>query len=168
MQKMRQMTLECFVKRYLLDLSGQKSLSIHKLAKDANNNERLKNALIFYCYLTFKIKILIKYLKVSDEEKTFLSSSSSSVDDYDKRYDFEKIYTSYRRYLNKKTYDNEIKNSIRLNTLKIMNDKKITKYKIYKGLELNPGNVNDYLTNGNVEKVSLETSKRIYQYCLSF
>ena len=49
-----------------------------------------------------------------------------------------------------------------------MEEKGITKYKIYNLLNLNPGNVNDYLTNGNIKKVSLSTSKKIYQFCLSY
>lgn len=165
---MRQMTLNAFVKQYLLDLSGQKSLSVHKLAILANKSERIKNALVLYCSLNNKIKILVKYINIGDEEKEELLSGANILEKQYRKYDFEKIYLSYQRYTMTKEYDNKIKATILANTLTLINEKKITKYKVYKTLRLNPGNINDYLTNGNVDKVSLSTSKRIYQFCLSY
>lgn len=164
---MRRMTIETFLKKYLCDLSGLNSLSIHKLAILANRNERIRNVLILYCSLEGKLRILVKYLKMDEKEKALLLSNSNVIENQYKKYDFEKIYLSYRRYVNKNEYDNEIKASIRLNTIKVMEDKKITNYKIYKMLKLNPGNISDYLTNGNVKKVSLLTTKKIYEFCLS-
>ena len=164
---MRTMTLETYAKNYLCDLTGQKSVSIHKLAGLANKNERIKNALIFYCFVMDKMRTLVKYLEIDEDEKELLLSTGNIIENQYKRYDFEKIYQSYHRYVNRIKYDNEIKASIRKNTLQIMKDKKISKYQIYNSLHLNPGNINDYLTNGNVSKVSLSTSKKIYQYCLS-
>lgn len=162
------MSIECFTKRYLLDLSGQKSLSIHKLSLLANKDERLKNALILYCLLSGKERVLVKYLKLDNDEKAAILSKTNVIKNQFEKFDFEKIYLSYDRYMNKKHYEDEIKASIRENTLKVMEEKKITKYKIYKRLNLNAGNINDYLTNGSVEKVSLSTSKKIYQFCLSY
>ena len=104
---------------------------------------------------------------ISKEDKALLISNTNVIENQYEKYDFEKVYLSYRRYMNKNEYDNEIKTSIRLNTIQVMKDKRISKYKIYNSLHLNPGNVNDYLTNGNVKKVSLLISKKIYQYCLS-
>ena len=165
---MRRMTFRCYVEKYLQDLSGQKTLSIHKLAAIANSDVRMKNVLILYCCLNNKEKVLVKYLNLSPEEKSALLSSENHIKNQFDKFEFEKIYKSYDRYSNKKEFDNEIKNTIRLNTLEVMSKKSITKYKIYKFLNLNPGNINDYLTNGNVDKVSLSTSKKIYQFCLGY
>lgn len=162
------MTIKGFVEKYLQDLSGQKTLSIHKLASIANGDVRMKNVLILYCCLNNKEKVLVKYLNLSQEEKSALLSPENHIKNQFDKLEFEKIYKSYDRYINKKEFDNEIKNTIRLNTLEVMNKKSITKYKIYKFLNLNPGNINDYLTNGNVDKVSLSTSKKIYQFCIGY
>ena len=50
----------------------------------------------------------------------------------------------------------------------MMDDKKITKYRVYRDLSLNPGNINDYLTNGNSKKVSMNVVKKIYNYCRNY
>ena len=40
----------------------------------------------------------------------------------------------------------------------------VTDYCIYKQLELNPGNVNAFLKNGDVSKVSLDTVRKILSF----
>ena len=54
------------------------------------------------------------------------------------------------------------------NIVRMMNEKGISNYRVYKDLNLNPGNINDYLTNKNVKKVSLQTVKQIYNYVSSY
>ena len=82
-------------------------------------------------------------------------------------YSFGKIYQSYLRKTKTNEYDDETKALIRINILNSMKEKGISNYRIYTDLKANPGNVNDYLKNGNVKKVSLKLVKDIYRYCQS-
>ena len=43
-------------------------------------------------------------------------------------------------------------------------EKGITNYRIYKNLNLNPGNVNAFLRNGDVSKVGLDTARNILSF----
>ena len=43
-------------------------------------------------------------------------------------------------------------------------EKGITNYRIYKALNLNPGNVNSFLKNGDTGKVGLNTARRMLKY----
>ena len=47
---------------------------------------------------------------------------------------------------------------------KCQKEKHISNYRIYTDLHLNHGNINDYLTNGNVSKLSLATAQKILDY----
>jgi hypothetical protein len=42
--------------------------------------------------------------------------------------------------------------------------KNITNYRIYTDLKLNHGNINSWLKNGDCDKVSLETARRVLKY----
>lgn len=165
---MRKITFNSFVERYLIDVSGTRTLSIHKLYLMCRDNCRIVDPLCLYCVLNKKTDIFFKYFS---DEKYDIFKSLTKDNFLDKRYSdysFQKIYQSYLRKVNISQYDNEIKTKIRKNIIDMMKEKKITNYRIYKDLELNPGNVNDFLTNNNSKKVSLSLVKRIYNYCLLF
>ena len=164
---MRGLTFKTFLKQYLVDISGQKSFSIHKLSKLAKNNSRIDSPLILYCALNNKMSVYLKYNSKNDKELLELNENNYLNEKY-QFYDFEKIQNSYLRKANYFKYENETKTLIRKNVLKMMNQKGITKYRIYKDLSLNAGNINDYLTNSNSSKVSMNTAKKIYNYCLNY
>ena len=46
----------------------------------------------------------------------------------------------------------------------LQQEKEITNYAVYKALNLNPGNTNAFLKNGDVSKLSLDTVRRILEY----
>ena len=77
-------------------------------------------------------------------------------------YDFKKIWEAYLTSNKRIDYENEFKSKLRESILEKMKANKISKYRVYTDLKLNPGNVNDYLTNGNCKKVSLDVGKSIY------
>lgn len=163
---MRKLTFNTFLKQYILDLSGQASLSIHKLSRLAKKNYRLADPLLLYCLLEDKMDVYCKYSKLTPDLKQ-LTKDNYLDDKYDS-YSFQKINQSYLRRVNAHEYDIGTKSLIRNNILKMMGDKKITKYRIYTDLSLNPGNINDYLSNGNSKKVSLDLVKKIYNYCSNY
>ena len=149
-----------------MDVSGQPSFSIHKLARLSKKNVRIVDPLILYCVFEDKMDIYQKYLTI-DQNLASLNKDNY-LDNRYSDYGFQKIYQSYTRKSNLHEYDLQTKTLIRNNIIKMMDDKNITKYRVYKDLNLNPGNVNDYLTNGNSKKVSLELVKKIYNYCRNY
>ena len=160
---MRQLTFKTFLKQYLADVSGRKSLSIHKLANLSKKNIRIVDPLILYCLLDNKLNTLSKYLSIEISDLT----QENFLDEQFSNYSFQKIYQSYLRKNKINEFDNETKSLIRVNILISMKEKKISNYRIYTDLKVNPGNVNDYLKNGNAKKVSLKLVKDIYNYCQS-
>jgi len=48
----------------------------------------------------------------------------------------------------------------------IQQQKQISNYRIYTDLKMNQGNVNDFLTNGNVSKLSLSSVEKIFDYVM--
>ncbi len=162
---MRQMTFINYLKYYLSDVSGQKTVSIHKLYNLSKNNIRIISPLILYCVFSDKQNIFFKYFNVEEFPLIEQLNRDNFLDSKFAEYDFQKIHQSYLRKINVTKYDDEIKLLVRNNILKLMKEKGITNYKVYKVLGLNPGNVNDYLSNGNPKKVSLATAKLIFEYC---
>ena len=165
---MRKLTFVTFVKMYLMDVSGDSSLSIHKLAVLSKHNHRIIDPLILHCLFSDKMDIFFKYFdkeKYSDLKNLNLGNYLS---DEFSRYSFKKIFHSYQRRVSITQYDNETKAMIRENILKMMDEKDITCYRIYTDLKINPGNINDFLKNCNTSKVSLELVKKIYNYCVAY
>ncbi len=160
---MRKLTFRTFIKRYLVDISGQQTLNIHKLAKLSKKNVRVIDPLILYCLFENKMNVLSRYLNTNVEGLT----TENFLDDKFSSYSFQKIYQSYLRKLKINEFDNETKSLIRDNIITMMKEKSISNYRIYTDLKANPGNINDYLKNGNSKKVSLELVKDIYNYCQS-
>lgn len=168
MQEMRKLTFKTYLKDYLSDVSGLKSLSIHRLIKAAEDNVRIIDPLVLYCLLNNKMKVFSKYFvdKKYDDLKEL--TSSNFLDEKYGHYSFKKIYQSYERRANVISFDNQTKSLIRNNILLMMRNKQISKYRIYTDLKLNPGNVNDFLKNDNHKKLSLDIVKKIYTYCSLF
>ncbi|MBO4668143.1 MAG: transcriptional regulator [Bacilli bacterium] len=165
---MRKLTFKTYLKQYLVDVSGQRSLNIHKLAILSKNNLRLVNPLILHCVLNDKTNVLFKYLDINKYPLVLALTKNNYLDKDFSIFEFKKIHQSYIRKANTIEYDNETKSLIRKNILKMMSDKNITNYRIYKDLKANPGNVNDYLKNNNCKKVSLKLVKQIYKYCEAY
>ena len=162
---MRQWTFPGFIKYYIYDLTGSKSLNVHKLAEETTANYRLLEPLILYCLYFKKIHILRKYIDekyISIVDEVNLENVFS--DKYSNDYSFIKVRTSYRRRAEKYEYGKTIKSMIRENIKKEMDKKNLSIYFIYKSLHLNKGNVNAFISKGDVDKISLETAKKIYNF----
>ena len=65
---------------------------------------------------------------------------------------------------NKKTNTDKIKAIMYSKIVEVKNLKNITNYRIYTTLKLNPGNANAFLKNGDISKVSLNTTRQILQF----
>ena len=77
---------------------------------------------------------------------------------------YQKVYNSYLFKINRVKNEEHTKSLMLLRIKDMQQQKHITNYRIYTDLHLNPGNVNDFLTNGNVSKLSLKTAEMIYDY----
>lgn len=165
---MRKMTFVSFLEYYLSDVSGQSSLSIHKLFKLYKKNFRILDSLILYALFTDKMHILYKYIDDSKKHLLIGLTKDNFLEDKYDYFEFKKIYQSYIRKINKHEYRNITKQMSRKHILSFMAEKNISNYRIYTDLSLNPGNINDYLTNGNVHKVSLSLVEKIFRYCRDY
>ena len=167
---MREQLFMNFLQDYLQDVSGLQTCNIHKLANEMKKNYRIRDSLILYCALSGdnRKKILNRFTNNKYKEvMSNLNENNFLSDDYEE-YEFRKIWNSYQNKIKIVEYDNYIKENARLTILKSMKEKGITNYRVYKDLNLNPGNINDYLTNNNLKKVSVATVKAIANYVYTY
>lgn len=162
---MREMTFKAYTKYYLRDLTGSRSLNIHKLAKKLDKNRRLLEPLILYCLYFNKKEILKKYVG----QKYLDIVNEIAIDNvFDEKYRYEytflKIRTSYQRKINVYNYDRDIKSHLRDNIKTLMKNKNVSTYYIYKSLDLNKGNVNAFISKGDIDKLSLEKTRKILHF----
>ena len=167
---MRKQLFINYLKDFLNDVSGSSTCNINKLVKKSKNNYRIRDSLILYCALSgeSRTKLLLRFSN-SDyfNVVTRVNEDNFLSDEFDD-YDFKKIWDTYINKIKVYEYDDITKSQIHKNIIKKMDEKNISNYRVYKDLHLNPGNVNDYLTNGNVKKVSLETARNIYHYVCAY
>lgn len=165
---MKPLTFKGFLKSYLTELSSCNSSAVTKLCKEVSSNLRLAEPLALYIKMTcgkeqinkINNKILNNLLNelsdISDVEKALQNNLLSS--------DFQKVYNSYTVLKNKKKREEQTKLLMLKKIKQMQQDKHITNYRIYTDLKLNAGNINDYLTNGKVDKLSLNTAEKILDY----
>ena len=165
---MRQQLFINYLKEYLQDVSGFQTANIHKLADASKKNLRIRDCLILYCALSNTQKILNQFTNNKYEDVLKRLNEYNFLSDEFSDFEFKKIYTSYQHKINVTEYSDITKEKAHDNIVRMMNEKGISNYRVYKDLNLNPGNINDYLTNKNVKKVSLQTVKQIYNYVSSY
>lgn len=165
---MRVLLFTNYLEMYLRDVSGVDTVSIHKLTKLMKDNYRLTDALILYSALTNNQHLLNKYTNNKYKDVLSKLNKDNYLDDEFSNYEFRKIYSSYQSHINASKYDIDTKEKARLSILELMRRKSITKYRIYRDLNLNPGNINAYLRNNDSSKVSLNLVKRIYNYVVNY
>ena len=176
---MRELTFVGFLRRYVRDLSISGTNSISKLSYEAaRENFRLREPLLLYALFSGKEASLLR----SAEGTTLEELYSSVLDRYSKEQmlhafltsdsglpsAYHKVWRSYLAQKNRKDTDAQTKELMRQRILAMQADKGVSNYRIYKELNLNPGNINDWLKNGAGEKVSLTTARRAFEYVNSY
>lgn len=168
---MRELTFKGYLLSELQTLSGVKSTSLYTFSHMAEKNARLKDALCLYLVLFTEEKLLNRlvnkysYLKAPCSKLSELNQTN--IGSYLHRDDLSEYETIYKNYLyirNQKAHDDKIKEMMYLRITETIKLKNITNYRIYTTLSLNPGNANAFLKNGDVSKVSLDTTRRILQF----
>ena len=176
---MRELTFVGFLRRYVRDLSISGTNSVSKLtAEAAGDNPRLREPLLLYALFSGKEASLLRSAEGTALEKLY----SSVLDRYNKEQmlhafltcdpelpsAYHKVWRSYMAQKNRKDTDAQTKELMRQRILAMQADKGVSNYRIYKELDLNPGNINDWLKNGAGEKVSLATARRAFEFVTSF
>lgn len=163
---MRQLTLLGFLSEYVKSLSDCNSLNIHKLINEVyGGNYRLREPLFLYCFYSDKSDILLKYLNDTDKKEYAVVVTYLNNNQFDNLpNDFVKVFNSYRRKAHMKDNDNNIKGLMLDKILRLKDQKKVTNYRIYKDLNINAGNFNDFVKNRKLNRLSLDKSREVYNY----
>lgn len=165
---MKPLTFKGYLKAYLTELSLCGSSSVRKLEKEVERNLRLLEPLVLYAKITLDDEQLAKFkntrvVNALSELKT-ISNVENALEHGLLPERYQKVYNSYKVKTNRIKNEEHTK-SLMLPRIKEMQvAKHISNYRIYTDLHLNPGNVNDFLTNGNVSKLSLKTAEMIFDY----
>ena len=171
---MRKLTFEGFLKQYVAELSGVQTASVHKLAACLNENPRLKEPLFLYALAYDKVDLLLHYTAnstvVAEYERLsnryllakmllLLEKQSPELPE-----GYLKVWRSYCSVRDAALADNDTKELIHRRVLELQQKKKLTNYRLYTDLKLNPGNVNAWLKHNDSSKMSLDCARQIYKY----
>ena len=175
---MRKLTFEGFLKQYVAELSGSQTASIHKLADCLQDNPRLKEPLYLYALAFDKVDLLLRY--------TVDSAVAAEYEQLSNRYSltqmllllenqslelpegYLKVWRSYCSVRDAVLADNDTKELIHRRVVELQQKKKLTNYRLYTDLKLNPGNVNAWLKHNDSSKMSLDCARQIYKYAKSY
>ena len=175
---MRKLTFEGFLKQYVTELSGVQTASIHKLANCLHENPRLKEPLYLYALVFDKVDLLLRYAKdpvcLAEYERLsnryslaqmllLLENQSPELTE-----GYLKVWRSYCSVRDTSLADNDTKALIHRRVLELQRKKKLTNYRLYTDLKLNPGNVNAWLKHNDSSKMSLDCARQIYKYAKSY
>ena len=160
---MRELTFKGYLQQHLCELSSCNSKSLYKFARLAESTARLKNVICLYLanYVPDNLKNqLCKRFPYVAIECDWLSGVPleqlcGSLSEY------ATIYENYLNRKNTKANEDRIKALMQKRIVELQKEKGITNYRIYKSLDLNPGNVNAFLKNGDVSKIGLNTARKI-------
>ena len=78
--------------------------------------------------------------------------------------EYKTIYENYLNKKNSKENEDKLKALMQKRIVAIQAEKGISNYRIYKTLNLNPGNVNAFLKKGDTGKVGLNTARKMLVY----
>ncbi|MCL2332660.1 MAG: hypothetical protein FWC54_04145 [Actinomycetia bacterium] len=174
---MRRPTIERWLRRELIRLSGLDSFNLRKLAAHAQKDApRLIEPLLLYAYATGCLDRLLDCIWREDVRDSYqtaigilsgkdLSAIALQKQDADKLpREYQKFLNSYRTAYLKPENDRESKLLRWKRSRALQQEKGIGTSEIYHALGLNAGNVNAYLKHSDLGKVSLEHATAIMKY----
>jgi hypothetical protein len=171
---MRRLTFKGFLRQYLRELSSSATNDIRSLADEVPKNYRLVEPLVLYAMAVNKLEYLRRVAKDSHlmdaiaqlPDSMGWGSVMDALIEEDKSIPigFHKAYKSYISVRDYQKSADHTKTLILAKTRKLQHSKRVTSYRIYTDLGLNHGNVNTYLRNGDVSKVSLEVAEKVLAY----
>ena len=156
---MRELTFKGYLQQQLCELSGCDSKSLYKFARLAEHNARLRDALCVYLHFYVSEKLKSQLRKRFDYLKPLSTLNPEQLTQSQSEY--RTIYENYLNQKNAKQNDDKLKAMMQKRIVEVQAEKGITNYRIYKALDLNPGNVNAFLKYGDVSKVGLNTARKM-------
>ena len=172
---MRELTFLGFLTRYVRQLSLSNTNGLYKLAQEAStNNPRLREPLFLYALYSQKTDLLLQATKdeaLHQYYQTMLNtysmesmSNAFTMHSTNLAEEYHKVWKSYLNVKNRNQADNHTKELMRNKVKRLQEQHKVTNYRIYTDLKLNPGNLNAWLKHGNCDKVSLDVARQILRY----
>ncbi|MBQ7504714.1 MAG: hypothetical protein IJT79_05285 [Ruminococcus sp.] len=168
---MRALTFKSYLERQMCELSGASGKSLYRFSAMCGHNARLKDAVVFYISLftkkDLKAHLIKKYPYLSEG---CAKLSNIKIDGLENNLsdpalsEYKTIYDNYLVRKNNKANEDKIKLLMHEKIVAVQGEKRISNYSVYKNLNLNPGNANAFLKNGDVSKLSLDIVRRILQY----
>lgn len=168
---MRELTFKGYLLSQLKDLSQLDSTSLYAFSRLSESNLRLQNTLCLYLQLytdiELKVKILKKFDYLQTPCETLSSLSDKNLENYllsDNLSEYRTVYDNYLYMRDRKHKEDSIKVLMHNRIVEKQNQKGITNYRVYKALNLNPGNINAYLKYCDTSKVSLDTVRNVLAF----
>lgn len=167
---MRVMSFATFLKREAKEMA-KGSLRGSNLDLRVKKNERLLQTYCLYVLFSrdFNHDVLSfyeRYIVIHNKLKEFMKYEKyldvSLIVTLPQNDPLKEMYDTYLEVTNKKV---SLKKDYSLKLHLLMDAKKISNYRVYTDLKLNPGNTNDFLRNGNLKKMSFANIERILEYC---
>lgn len=179
---MRQLTLKGFLRQYCCLLADLDTRSYARLVNRAENGwSRVVEPLVLLAAVEGKLPLLSKRAgdltrsAISQFEASFHVVKSVPIPESellehqeDLPGAFRKVLVSYVAEKGKVSNERRLTGVLREMLLPLMEEKKLTGYRLCKDLGLNSGNVYAYLANGNVKCVSKETALRMFEYAEAY
>lgn len=168
---MRKLTFKGYLLSQLQELSGFNSTSLYAFSRLACNNARMKNTLSLYLVMytepDLRNKLLKKFEFLNLPCEKLFGLNESNLDSYfeaDSLSEYSTVYNNFLYQRNRKEQEDKLKIMMYKRIIEVKEVKCVTNYRVYKQLKLNPGNVNAFLKNGHVSKISLDTARKILAF----
>src|SRR5690554_6197117 len=169
---MRRWTYKSFLKDYVGKLSYKDTLHLNSLLNEAeNDNPRLREVLLLHMLENYGEKVTMSKLSYYHNLQELFENYKNTLLNQNYKYDnnnpFYKVHNSFlvKRdyYKNQENYKIKLLEQIK----KSIDDNKISKYKIYTRLNLNPGNINFAIKHLDSSKISEHNLEKIYEFIRS-
>jgi hypothetical protein len=178
---MKPLTFKGFLRKYVLELSACKSYSLSKLAQEAERqNARLREPLLLFAILTHDGNTLLRLLNknkkiINDYNQYFLrcKNAESILKAFEHNSDslplsYQKVYNSYLSEKNRFLSDSHTKSLMKKKIVNLQKEMKLTDYRLYTDLHLNSGNFNAFMKHDRMDRLSLESTRRILKHLENF
>jgi hypothetical protein len=163
------------VSRELKYLSGEETLNLRRLAYLAQGSTpRVRERLVLYALATgqsCRLKSILYDERMVDELATVEEVLQAVDFDNPGELHWASLPLRYKKALDsfKAAYHaidtkNESKRLRWERTVRLQKEKGVSNAQIYQALEINAGNVNAYLKNGDIDRVTLDTATNIMKF----
>ena len=168
---MRELTFKGYLLSQLKELSGVNGTSLYTFSQLARDNARLKDTLTLYLVMyteeNLRSKLLRKFDYLNSTCEKLNGLDDDNVETYlqnDSLSEYKTVYNNFLYQRNRKEQEDKLKIMMYKRISEVKQAKCMTNYRIYKELNLNPGNVNAFLKNEDTSKVSLDTARKILAF----